>query len=324
MIKKAEMAEGGGNSNPPPVKRVSSRKLWCFTLNNYTIAEMAELAGCFEKKDCEWIFGEEIGDSGTPHLQGFVYFNSKAGERPIECLKLSHKRVHWIACKGSKESNVKYCIKDNKYQFGGEKMKSWINIEKQSLNKYVVHLDKIHRWEQNIINVINSKPTMRDIHWVYETVGGIGKTEFQKYLLTNFENIIILGGKSSDMKNAIVDYNSKLGILPTTILINIPRAQRNRISYTGLEELKDMVFYSGKYEGGMICGPRPHIIIFANYEPKEFEMSADKFIVHDIYNDPILHFIDELIEDSADKCYVHGVRKGVSSADAPHTNRCQA
>lgn len=51
---------------------------WCFTLNNYTDEEIE----VFKKaaRDCSYaIIGKEVGESRTPHLQGF--FNFGRGEK---------------------------------------------------------------------------------------------------------------------------------------------------------------------------------------------------------------------------------------------------
>lgn len=76
---------------------------WCFTLNNYTETEISDI----EKLDCKYIFQEEKGENGTPHLQGIlmfkngVYFNS---------VKKMLPRAHIERCK-NKISSIKYCTK---------------------------------------------------------------------------------------------------------------------------------------------------------------------------------------------------------------------
>ena len=93
----------------------------------------------------------------------------------------------------------------------------------------------------------------------------------------------MLGGKSADMKNGIVEYKKTNGDTPELILINLPRSFDDKyLSYTGIEEVKDMCFYSGKYEGGMIVGNCPHIIIFSNRLPNTNEMSNDRWNIYDI------------------------------------------
>lgn len=91
-----------------------SGKNWCFTLNNYTEAEVEEV----KEVDCKFlVYGEEEGEAGTPHLQGFVVFNST---KRLSGVKKIIERAHWEVAKGSAEQNIAYCSKDGKVFTKGE------------------------------------------------------------------------------------------------------------------------------------------------------------------------------------------------------------
>lgn len=80
---------------------------WCFTWNNYP-DDWKVLLGVLKYK---YIFcGEEIGESGTKHIQGYAEFNS--GKRLIT-LKKANGCIHWEICKGNQEQNIAYCSKDS-------------------------------------------------------------------------------------------------------------------------------------------------------------------------------------------------------------------
>jgi hypothetical protein len=58
------------------------------------------------------IYGHEVGNSGTPHLQGYLEVNSKTGLRPLK-RKIGLDRIHLEPSRGSLESNQKYCKKED-------------------------------------------------------------------------------------------------------------------------------------------------------------------------------------------------------------------
>ena len=87
--------------------------------------------------------------------------------------------------------------------------------------------------------------------------------------------MIITSGKIADMKNSVLTYIQSTNMYPKYVLVNIPRVNNGNVSIAGLECIKDMFFYSPKYEGGQVCGANPHIIVFANEEPEYHKLSAD-------------------------------------------------
>ena len=86
------------------------------------------------------------------------------------------------------------------------------------------------------------------------------------------------------MKNGIIEYVKKHGDTPERIIIPIPKTfNLEFISYEGIEQVKDMYFYSGKYEGGVVCGNCPHIVIFANEPPADTgKLASDRWVVTEI------------------------------------------
>jgi len=88
-------------------------KNWCFTLNNYTAKQYDSLLNY----DCRYIIiGKEQGQTGTPHLQGYVVFHKNV--RLSYCKKVN-PAAHWECAKGTSEQNRTYCSKDNVYEERG-------------------------------------------------------------------------------------------------------------------------------------------------------------------------------------------------------------
>lgn len=53
-------------------------KHWVFTLNNYADADIIELARLGQTTQFSYLcYGKEVGESGTPHLQGYFCLAKK-------------------------------------------------------------------------------------------------------------------------------------------------------------------------------------------------------------------------------------------------------
>lgn len=276
-----QLKQGGGNIQTPPsvlnfcdVDTGFQCKSWFLT---YHIQDNEQIKQAFENIKLgivplcsKYVFGEEYGKSGdTPHIQGcFVCHKKEYANKLAKFFKNGCTLVRLINWDGASL----YCQK--------ECQRILTNIEPL----YVKHLI-LYSWQEHINKIIESEINDRDIHWFYESIGGLGKTSYQKYVYTHYERVIILSGKGDDMKNGVVSYLKESKKLPRIVLINIPRSKNNFISYSGIEEVKDMFFYSGKYEGGMICGPNPHVIVFSNYPPAtdpetgEYLISKDRLLI---------------------------------------------
>jgi hypothetical protein len=261
---------GEGNTKPPP-KQVSPAKRWCFTSFNIEQVDIDNIIEVIDSSNSAGIIGSEVcPTSGKQHLQGYIEFDKKVRPKNL----FNDTTIHWEKCKGNRDANIKYCSKE---------AIAWTNFK---LPKPLKLIENLYEWQQDIINVINVEPDDRTIVWRWDKNGNTGKTSFCKYLCAK-HGAIMLGGKASDMMNCIVDYmKNNNGCVPEIILINLPRSfNADYLSYPGLESIKDMCFYSGKYEGGQVVGNCPHLIIFANKEPDFSKLSKDRWDVKCIEED---------------------------------------
>lgn len=97
---------------------MSRARSFCFTLNNYGPTDLNDI--CFRMVDCKYlVVGHEVGENGTPHLQGFVSFENA---RSFKHLKALLPRAHIeIKCANSTFKQASdYCKKDGHFHEQGE------------------------------------------------------------------------------------------------------------------------------------------------------------------------------------------------------------
>lgn len=279
MSKLSTSEQAGGNIKTPASNDNFQSNKWFGT---YHLDEKNPINIVFERIEqhiiplcSKYVFAEEYGKSGaSPHIQFAFILKDKSRMRRTALQKLFGKNIFLDRMKGTIEQSAAYCSK--------ECNKIITNVSKPKPLKPLACENNLYEWQKNIIEILNTEPDDRTIYWIHGPSGNNGKTTFCKYIHRFFKNVIMLSGKSADMKNGIIEFEKSTGCLPEIILINIPKSFNNEyLSYTGIEEVKDMFFYSGKYEGGMVNGNSPHVFIFSNTVPDLCKMSADRWnIIH--------------------------------------------
>lgn len=98
----------------PRMNQTKNKQLrnWMFTWNNYSEPQLREVDHWIDK--FSWIsfcvFQEEIGESGTPHLQGYIECT-----RSVRLTKLKKELspfIHFEGRRGTAQQAVKYCTKE--------------------------------------------------------------------------------------------------------------------------------------------------------------------------------------------------------------------
>uniref|UniRef100_UPI004048C459 hypothetical protein n=1 Tax=Flavobacterium sp. TaxID=239 RepID=UPI004048C459 len=172
-------------------------KHWCYTINNYKDEDLVEDMALFEYH----VVGREIGDSGTPHLQGYVVF--KKIQRLTGVLK-HFPRAHLEVKKGTPQEAADYCKEDGLYleqgtlplnQTGGATLKRKADYElainlakKQKL--YEIESGVLIRHMSALKQVARDFPPEMDTNdylcgvWFYGAPG-TGKSKTARWLYPN-------------------------------------------------------------------------------------------------------------------------------------------
>lgn len=119
-------------------------KFWCLTWNNYPENNWLKI---LENLNYSYgIFGEEIGENGTKHIQGYVEFSSN--RKMARLKKESSNEIHWEKRRGKAAQAAEYCKKEGKYIEQGE-----VSIDKQGDRTDI----------NEVREMINNKKGMKEI-----------------------------------------------------------------------------------------------------------------------------------------------------------------
>jgi len=215
---------------------------------------------CNLKSFCkEFYFQLEESESGYLHFQGCFSLTVKHRLSEVKNI-IGYSYVHletvknWTACK-------KYCQKEDTRVLGPWDHNSvWLHI-----------ITELYPWQQAVVDMIKTKcEDDRKIYWLYDEIGGMGKTAFTKYCNVTLGASIIRGG-------ALKDIAFSLPESPKIVIFDITRSQECRVNYEALEAVKDGMIFSAKYESRMKVFDSPWMIVLANFAPDKEMLSADRW-----------------------------------------------
>lgn len=245
---------------------LNAQYIYDFVINNYTESEVCQLKLLIPNIAKKARFGLEVGESGTPHIQGYISLLKKeryTGLQKNECFK----RASFRKCR-NEPALIEYVSKGTDIWSYGFPVELKI-------------IKNLYPWQQKIEDIFFTEPDDRTIRWYWEGPGCRGKSQFCKYMAYKHKAVCVRGGKLADLMNIV--FNTDMDKC-RMIMFDLPRNTGNKISYTSLEAIKDGFITNTKYETGIKFFNPPHVIVFANVPPNgaEHEMSADKLVVEEL------------------------------------------
>lgn len=285
---------------------MSRAKHWCFTLNNYS-QEDVDCLSSLRPGITYLVAGKEVGESGTRHLQGYVSFSEQLRLRKA---KSFIGEAHLSVARNIPNS-IAYCKKDGDFFEVGippplqgsrsdlEGFKTFVKEHGGIVDfatcrenfsdvcaKYPRFVESylrdcmpsppvpsypLYPWQQELNSKLNRPPDDRKVIFVVDPTGNQGKSWFAKYYCSLHDDAFYMRpGKHADMAY----------ILPLTmrvVFLDCTRSQLEFMPYTFLEELKDGLVQSTKYECVMKKYPAVHVCVLMNQPPNESALSADRY-----------------------------------------------
>lgn len=226
-----------------------------------------------------YVFQEEQGENGTPHLQGYLHYKEAVA---LSTIKAWNPRLHLEPTRSVVQS-VAYCS-DPAKRHGAIWTLGYAVPDQPRL--FIIDEGDLYTWQRDLVASLALPADDRSIIWYQDRLGGSGKTAMARYLLAALGRkcLYLSGGAAKDILYQVV----KMKEDPSVILFNLARTAEGKVSYQAIETVKDGLVQSGKYEGGFRMFPPPHVIIFANWPPDFTALSHDRWILRELDNNRIV------------------------------------
>lgn len=294
---------------------MSRTRGYCLTINNYTEIEyeniIKKLDEEYEKNSVvHYVVGREVGQSGTPHLQMFLYYKNA---RTFTAMKKQYKTAHIEEMKGTPKEASDYCKEDGDFVTKGDcpdhkSVNLWNEIKdtikqgiawKDLIDKYPEYAVKyltglrnfynelsppfvytlpenVRPFQQKLLDLSNEEPHDRQVFWLYDKMGNSGKTKLALHLASHNDFLILENGKTADVAHS---WNGE------NVIFDFSRTQRSHINYQVIESIKNGKIFSSKYNSSVKIHKPPHVWIFANFLPDYSALSMDRWVVAEMRKD---------------------------------------
>lgn len=248
-------------------------RTWCFTINNYSEADLFQVQSMMSRgipSVSYGIVGKEIGESATPHLQGYVRFTNALS---FNSIKGKLPRAHIEQSKGDDSDNRRYCSKEGNFQEWGElsynKQGERTDIKKIAdmiRNHEITQEELMFDYPEEYLKYSRSFEKMfraaephreepPQVVWLYG-LAGTGKT---RYVIDKHgaSNVYIKDGTS--WWDGYTQHD--------VILID---DFDNQIPYRTLLRILDRYRYQGQVKGGYVNINSPFIYITCEFPPSRY------------------------------------------------------
>lgn len=252
-------------------ERLSQRKKWFFTWNNYPEDARTLLLAKLSERCSRLVFQSEVGETGTPHVQGAVVL-----KKPMRWSELGlPKTIHWELTRNEDCAST-YCLKtetfDGKFRY---------EYPSTRMSRLRDHLTKhpLRPYQAEVEALYHTIPDDRTIHWYWEPTGHMGKSWFMKYMAIKYPGTC-LGISCAKSADIVTMANEEIEMY----IFDFPRSSEGFAPYNAMEQLKNGYVCDGKLKKKVEVKifPPPHIVCFANWPPDKSTLSADRWKVTEI------------------------------------------
>ena len=248
-------------------------KKWAFTLNNYTLENLKSIETCFLQFGWKSLIQSEKGLlCHTPHIHGGIWL-----KKPMRWSEFGlTNRISWEKM-NNEAAWIAYCQKTGEDGFDG--IYRWTFGFPKPI-KIIDILRPFQAEAETLLTTHCEDFSNRRLFCLYEELGNFGKSVFCKYMVVKHKAIVIQGGKLADIMNII--FNSDMDY-QYPVIIDIPRCNKNYVSYSAIECILNGMITNTKYETGTKIFNPPQIMVLSNFPPETNEtVSTDRWQIRNL------------------------------------------
>lgn len=295
-----------------PTRAPASARGWCFTKNNPTSNEIEP-----HPKESYIVWQLEEGEQKTPHLQGYIelssqqrlssltkwlpgaHFSVRRGT-PLQasdyCRKEPRLAGPWSRgelpeTNPGKRNDIVDCLEDilqgatrdevmDKHPGVLARHPRFVDeaMQRHAQSKVRKLLEITPRsWQAAALEIVQGPVDPRAVFWYYDPLGNSGKTFLGRHLVDAHGAFYCNGGKSVDVSYAFCGQ--------PVVIFDYVRDAEQFVNYGTIEQIKNGLLFSSKYQAVQKRFDSPHVFVFANFFPATDKMSRDRWRIFEIKED---------------------------------------
>lgn len=255
------------------VSKRQQNRSYVFTINNWNETDASQIQSLCDSGKLKYLVaGKEVGESGTPHIQGYCVFKNPCA---FSTVKGALSRAHIAVALGNAEENFAYCSKEGDYiEFGSRPMSSadkglkgkeyWETQWKLAVDDKLDEIDpklKLTHWKTLV--------SIRDYH--LKDLGNQYRPGVKNYWLYGPTGT----GKSRAVREAFSDIYYKMAnkwwnnYTGQDVVLIEDLDKSHAVLGHHLKLWADSYPFRGEVKNSTMMARPKHIVVTSNYHPKD-------------------------------------------------------
>lgn len=240
---------------------MSRSRSYVFTINNYS---QEDISAVHQLKYQYLVYGKEVAPTtGTPHLQGFVYFKNT---RTLSAVSKDLRRASLQAAKGTAQQNREYCTKDGDFFEDGKIPSQGTRSDLEGVREFVknnpkapmrrllqdtnVNYQAVRLAEKYLTYCETRRDWPMEIIWIWGP-SGVGKTRyaFEKHPDAYFKTGPMKWWPGYDAHEVVIVDDFRESDCDWTYLLHLTDTKPFTIEYKGGERqmLAKTIYFTSPY-----------------------------------------------------------------------------